>query len=114
MKPAPTQRYSPPVAAPVPVAYAEPHAAGVLVRVKVQPRAARTAVEGPLGNELKIRVAAPPVDDAANAALLRFLAERLDCPRGQVQLIRGHKSRNKIIVIAGVTIAAVVTALAPE
>jgi hypothetical protein len=114
MKPVPIRSQAALPQAPVSVAYAEPHAVGVLIRVKVQPRATRTAVEGPLGNELKIRIAAPPVDDAANAALLRFLAECLDCPRGHVQLVRGQKSRNKILVIAGATVAAVAAALTPK
>jgi uncharacterized protein (TIGR00251 family) len=78
---------------------------GVYLRVKVQPRAARTAVAGMLGDELKVRVAAPPVDDAANAELLRFLAETLDLPRAAVQLVRGRTSGHKVLAIAGLTAA---------
>ena len=69
--------------------------------IKVQPRASRTEVGEPLGGELKIKVAAPPVDSAANDALVRFLAEKLECPRGSIQLVRGHTSRHKVIEISG-------------
>ena len=52
--------------------------------VKLQPRASKNEIGGPLGDELKIKVTAPPVDAAANEALVKFLAEKLDCPRGLV------------------------------
>jgi len=56
-----------------------------------------------LGNELRIKVTAPPVDAAANEALVELLAGRLDCPRGRVELIRGHKSRHKVVKLHGFT-----------
>jgi len=74
---------------------------GVLLSVKVQPRASKNEIGDPLGNELKIKVTAPPVDAAANEALLAFLAETLDCARNRVELVRGHKSRHKIIKLRG-------------
>ena len=55
----------------------------------------------PLGDELKIKVTAPPVDAAANQALVELLAEKLGCPRGQVELIRGHTSRHKTVMLHG-------------
>jgi len=72
---------------------------GVRLAIKVQPRASRTEIGGPVGDELKIKVAAPPVDSAANDTLVRFLAEKLDCPRSSIQLVRGHTSRHKVIEI---------------
>jgi len=69
----------------------------------VQPRASRTEVRGRHGNAIKIRLAAPPVDGAANEELIRFLAERLDVPRWSVQLVAGHGGRRKTITIAGLT-----------
>jgi hypothetical protein len=54
---------------------------------------------------LKIKVTAPPVDAAANAALLELLAETLDCTRNRVVLVRGHKSRHKTILLHGFTVA---------
>lgn len=76
---------------------------GCHLRVKAQPRAARTGLAGLLGEELKIRVAAPPVDDAANEALTRFLAETLGLPRGQVRLVRGRTGGHKVFELAGIT-----------
>ena len=74
---------------------------GVLLFVKVQPRSAINEIGAPLGNELRIKVAAPPVDSAANEALLRFLAKTLDWPRNQFELVRGQTSRHKVIRIHG-------------
>ena len=71
--------------------------------MKVQPRASRNEAGGLVGNELKVRGTAPPVDDAANEAVVRLLAEILDCPRGAVQIVRGHASRHKVVYLAGLT-----------
>ncbi|MSU35271.1 MAG: DUF167 domain-containing protein [Pedosphaera sp.] len=76
---------------------------GVLLSVKAQPRAFRTHFAGILGSELKIKVAAPPVDGAANEALVEFLAEVLRCPRRAVTLLRGQSSSHKVFEITGVT-----------
>ena len=75
---------------------------GTLLFVKVQPRASKNAIGPPQGNELKIHVTAPPVDAAANDALIRFLAETLDCGRNQIEIVRGHKSRHKVLKLHGV------------
>ena len=77
------------------------HADGVLLSVKLQPRASKNETGAPLGGELKIKVTAPPVDAAANEALLKFLADKLDCPRGKVELVRGLTSRHKTILLHG-------------
>jgi uncharacterized protein (TIGR00251 family) len=79
----------------------------VFVSVKVQPRASKNAVGEALGNELKIKVTAPPVDSAANEALVRFVAEVLGCPRGAVQLVRGQTSRHKTLLVRGLSPEAV-------
>jgi uncharacterized protein (TIGR00251 family) len=76
---------------------------GVHLAVKLQPRAPKNEIGGPLGEELKIKVTAPPVDAAANQALVDLLAEKLGCARGAVQIIRGHTSRHKTIWIGGLT-----------
>jgi hypothetical protein len=75
----------------------------VTIAVKVQPRAGRNAVGKAEGHELQVRVAAPPVDDAANEALLRFLARSLDCPRAALRLLRGQHSRHKLVEVRGLT-----------
>ena len=71
--------------------------------VKVQPRASRTEIGSVVQNELQIRVTAPPVDSAANTALIRFLAELLDCPKSQVVILRGQNSRHKLVRLRGIT-----------
>ena len=76
---------------------------GVLLSVKLQPRASKNEIGEPLGDELKIKVTAPPVDAAANQALIELLAEKLDCPRGRVELVRGQTSRHKTVKLHGFT-----------
>ncbi len=84
-------------------AFLQVHDHGVCLAVRLQPRAARNEIVGPVGNELKIQVTAPPVDAAANEALLRLLAEALACPRGAVQLVRGNTSRHKQVAVRGLS-----------
>lgn len=72
-----------------------------MLSVKLQPRASKNAIGEALGDELKIKVTAPPVDAAANQALVEFLAEKLNCSRGKVELIRGHTSRHKTVMLHG-------------
>ena len=69
-------------------------------------RARETAVAGRHGDALKIRLAAPPVDGAANTELVRFLAERLNVPRGAITIAAGHTGRRKTVRIEGVETAA--------
>lgn len=86
---------------------------GLMLAVKVQPRASRNEVSGVLGEELRIKVTAPPVDAAANEAVLRFLAETLQCGRNQVELVRGNTSRHKTLKLTGLNAAAVLAKLGP-
>jgi uncharacterized protein (TIGR00251 family) len=74
---------------------------GTLLSVKLQPRASKNEIGEPLGDELKIKVTAPPVDAAANQALIELLADKLGCPRGKVELIRGQTSRHKTLMLHG-------------
>lgn len=76
---------------------------GVCLAIKLQPRAAKSEIGEAIGSELKIRVTAPPVDSAANQALLEFLAEKLNCSRGAVQLLRGQASRHKVVFVQGLS-----------
>lgn len=85
---------------------------GVTIAVKVQPRAPHNEIVGPEGVELKIKIAAPPVDSAANEALLEFLAERLGCPRRCVQLLRGQTARHKLVLVTCVSAGQIVACLA--
>ncbi len=81
------------------------HDDALLLSIKVQPRARRNELAGTLGSELKVRVTAPPVDSAANGAVVEFLAETLHIPQRQVTLIRGHTSTHKVIRIDGLDAA---------
>ncbi len=69
--------------------------------VRVIPRASRDAIEGEYQGALKVRLTAPPVDDRANDALIRLLAERLNVPRSAVRIVAGEKSRTKRVEITG-------------
>lgn len=84
---------------------------GVVLTVHVQPKASRTECVGVHGKALKIRVAAPPVDGAANAELVRFLAECCAVPPGSISIHAGAKSRSKRVIINGITAEAVLTRL---
>ena len=74
---------------------------GTLLSVKLQPRASKNEIGEALGEELKIKVTAPPVDAAANQALIELLADILGCSRGKVELIRGQTSRHKTLMLHG-------------
>ncbi|MGH7538989.1 MAG: DUF167 domain-containing protein [Gemmatimonadales bacterium] len=77
----------------------------------VVPRARATQIVGRHGDAIRIRLAAPPVDGAANAELIRFLAERLGVPRRAVSIARGRTGRRKTVAIDGLATAAVERAL---
>ena len=92
-------------------AFLRVQADGVLLSVKLQPRASANEIGDALGSELRIKVTAPPVDAAANEALVKLLAQQLDCPRNRVELVRGHTSRHKTIKLHGLAAEAVVKGL---
>jgi len=75
---------------------------GVRFRVRVVPRARKSEIAGLLGKALKVRLAAPPVEGAANKALVAFLAQRLGVRRAQVQIVSGQTSREKLVAVEGV------------
>ncbi len=72
---------------------------GVSLRLKIVPRASRTEVVGPHGDALKIRIAAPPVEGAANDELIAFLAKAVGVPRSLVSVVSGQNSKNKTVRI---------------
>lgn len=80
--------------------------------VHVQPRAKRSEVAGEYGDAIRIRLAAPPVDGAANDELVRFLAERLGVARAAVRITGGLTSRRKQVAIDGVSEETVAARLA--
>jgi uncharacterized protein len=78
------------------------------------PRAATTAVAGRHGDAIKIRIAAPPVDGAANDELIGFLALRLGVPRSAISITAGGSGRRKTVAIDGIDTAAAIRLLEGE
>ena len=76
---------------------------GVEINIRVIPRARHTACAGERDGALLIRLAAPPVEGAANDSLVGFLAEALQIPRRSVRIISGERSRRKRVVVQGLT-----------
>jgi uncharacterized protein len=79
--------------------------------VRVQPRASRDEIVGEYQGGLRIRLAAPPLDDRANEALRKPLSIRLNVPLAAVKIAAGGRSRTKRIEIAGVMPEAIVALL---
>lgn len=77
---------------------------GVRFTVRVQPRASSNEFAGSFGDALKVRLQAPPVDGAANDALVAFLAESLGVSRKNITIVHGDHSRVKRIEVRGVTV----------
>ena len=78
-------------------------ATAVRFAVRVQPRSARVGVDGAHGDALRVRVQAPPVDGAANDAVIEVLADALGVARRAVRIIAGDASRSKVVEVAGLT-----------
>jgi uncharacterized protein len=72
-----------------------------LLHVRVVPRARRTEITGRRGQAILVRLAAPPVDGAANDALIAFLADRLGIPQRRIVITRGATARDKTLAIDG-------------
>lgn len=73
---------------------------GARLNLHVQPGASRSELAGLHGDALKLRIASPAVEGAANAALIAYLAERLKLARREVKIIRGEKTRRKTVWVA--------------
>jgi len=71
--------------------------------VRVVPRASKSAVVGEHEGALRVRVAAPPVEGAANDALIKFLAKEFGVPARDVEIRSGHTSKTKVVRVTGVT-----------
>lgn len=78
-------------------------AGAVRFAVRVQPRSSRTGVDGLHGTALRVRVHAPPVEGAANAAVIETIAAALRIPRRMVRIVAGGSSRSKLVEIAGLS-----------
>jgi uncharacterized protein len=87
---------------------------GVVLTVHLQPNASRTECVGVHGDAIKIRVAARPIQGAANEELIRFIAERCSITRVQVQIQGGAETRRKRLCVRGVTAEVLVARLLPQ
>lgn len=90
----------------------KPRASDSAIDVRVIPRAGRSGVAGTRDGALLVRLAAAPVDGAANAELIDVLARALDRPRQDIQIISGERSRSKRVRVLGFTPEQVLAALA--
>ena len=84
---------------------------GVRIDLRVIPRSPRTTIDGVRDGRLLVRVTAPPVDEAANDAVVETLARVLDVPKRSIRIGKGTTSRNKTVEVAGMSGAAVLARL---
>ncbi|HOX05560.1 MAG TPA: DUF167 domain-containing protein [Planctomycetota bacterium] len=82
------------------------HRLGATVRVAARPGAGRSAILGEHGGALKVALAAPPEKGKANKELVRHLAKALGLPRPDVELLSGETSRDKVVLIRNIEVAA--------
>jgi uncharacterized protein (TIGR00251 family) len=71
--------------------------------VRVQPRASKNEIGGVYGGAIKVRLTAPPVQGAANQALIELLSRQLGVPRNSVRILRGRSARHKVIEVQGIS-----------
>jgi hypothetical protein len=84
-----------------------PLPAETVIAVRVIPRSPRTRIDGMRGGAFLVRLAAPPVEGAANAALIAFLAEHLDLPHRSIRIVSGETSRDKRVAISGLDVESI-------
>lgn len=71
----------------------------LILQLRVIPRASKDAIQGRMGDTLKIRIQAPPLEGKANAYLIKFLSKKWKIPRSNITLLSGETGRNKRIQI---------------
>lgn len=87
---------------------------GVIVSIRLQPGASRNEICGTHGDQLKIRVSAPALEDRANAELLRLLRKTLKLRADQVRLVGGQRNRSKEVELSGITMDEAIGALVTQ
>ena len=75
------------------------HPEGIIFKIFVQPRSSKNMIVGLHGNALKLKLTAPPVDNAANKMCIKFLAKHLGVSNSQIEIISGHSSRTKKLLL---------------
>jgi uncharacterized protein (TIGR00251 family) len=76
---------------------------GAVFSVKVVPRASRNEIAGVQGEAIRVRLTAPPVEGAANRALVAFLADTLKVPERDIEIVAGHTGRQKVVRVVGLS-----------
>ncbi len=84
---------------------------GVILPLRVTPRASRTQIDGIVDGQLRVRLAAPPVEGAANDALVKFLSQTLKVPKSTIQIVAGQRGRAKSVLVRGASREEVLRAL---
>ena len=80
------------------------HGDGIVIMVKVQPKASRACLGEEAGGRLKVRLNSPPVEGKANKELIELMAKRLGIPKSSVSLVKGDKGREKSLLCKGLTL----------
>jgi uncharacterized protein (TIGR00251 family) len=89
----------------------EEHADGTVIAVRAVPRAGKSEIDGIVDDVVRVRLAAAPVDGAANAALIELFARRFDIPKSRIEIISGERGRRKRMLLRGVDASKVRAAL---
>ena len=74
---------------------------GTILKVYLQPKSSKNEIVGPFRDGIKIKITTPPIKGKANETLIRFLSKEFKIPRAQIEIIKGHHSREKTLRIAG-------------
>lgn len=85
-------------------AFVKSHPDGTILQLKIIPRSSKNQICEALGDRLKIKIAAPPVDSAANEELIRFISKHFGIPKLSVHLVQGRTSRAKTLLIKALSI----------
>jgi len=72
---------------------------GIILKVFIQPRSSKNMIAGLHGDALKIKLTAPPVDDAANKMCIKYLTKWLKVPKSSIEIVSGHKNRTKVLLL---------------
>jgi uncharacterized protein (TIGR00251 family) len=83
----------------------EEHATGAILVVRVVPRSSKSQIDGVVDSSLRVRLAAPPIDGAANSALIELLAKLCNIPKSSVSILSGERAKQKRILLRGIDAA---------
>jgi len=81
------------------VPFIQENSDGIILKVFVQPRSSKNTIAGQHGDALKIKLTAPPVDDAANRMCIQYLSKWLKIPKSSIEILSGHASRTKRLLL---------------